>query len=119
MRFGRVNVRKRDTRVTVRQQSDIGRAAYENGRLKTTGFTTFQFWGDVTDIKDAERDIKYADVKRLSSRVIHVDADSRSVANVNISDTLTLDNSTDTFEVIDKFDSTFRYTSTIIAKYKR
>ena len=119
MRFGTTNVRKRDTRVTVRQQTDIGRAAYENGRLKTTGFSTFQFWGDVTDMMDNQGDIRFAEFKRLDSRVISISADSRSITNLTIGDTLTLDNSTDTFEVIDIYDSTFRYTSTIIAKYKR
>lgn len=118
MRWSRMNTRKRDTRVTV-SQGTAGREAYENGRIKTTGFTSFEFWGDVTDMKDEQRDIKYAEAKRLDSRVIMISADSRSVTNVNIADTLTLDNATDTFEVIDKYDSTFRYTSVIVAKYKR
>ena len=119
MRFNRQNVRNRDTRVTVRQQAGMGRDAYENFRLKTTDFSEFSFWGDVTDMADKQGDIRYAEYKRLDSRVIMINADSRSTANVNLSDTLTLDTSSDVFEVIDKFDSTFRYTTTIIAKHKR
>lgn len=119
MRWSKQNVRKRDTRITVRQ-APTGRDAYENGRSKSAStFTTIEFWGDVTDMKDNRGDINYLSAnKRLSSRIIKITADSRSVDTVNESDTLTLDNSTDVFEVIDKYDDTFRYSSVIIAKYK-
>lgn len=119
-RFGR-SARSRDVRVTVSQQSatNMGRDAYENGKIKTTGFTTFKFWGDVTDMKDKQGDIKYAEYKRLQSRVISIMADSRTVARIQMQDTLTLDNSTDVFEVMDVFDTNFKFTSEIIAKYKR
>lgn len=118
-RFGRSS-RNRDIRITVTQIA-TGRDAYENGRLRTSGFTTISFWGDVEDMRDTEGDIQYAEFKRLDSRVIKIMADSRSVSAVNVSDTLTLDNSTDVFEVIDIYDAkgAFKYTSEIIAKYKR
>lgn len=120
MRWSTQNVRKRDTRITVSQIS-TGRNAYENGRVKTgaSEFTTLSFWGDVTDMKDGQGDIREEGGKRLDSRVVKIEADSRSTSSVNIADTLTLDNSTDIFEIIDKYDSTFRYSSVIIAKYKK
>lgn len=120
MRFGMSNARARDTRVTVTQAVAGGRATYENGRIKKadTDFTTFSFWGDVKDLMDSQGDIRYAEYKRLDSRVIRIKADSRTTSQVNISDTLTLDNSADVFEVIDIFQDHFKYTSTIVAKYK-
>ena len=118
-RFGKANARERDTLVTVRKPASTGRDAYENGRIRTTGFTTIEFFGKVTDMMDAGGDVRYAEYKRLDARSIVIEADSESVRDVNISDTLTLDTSNDTFEVMDKWESSFRYTAKIIGKYKR
>ena len=115
MRFGRTNARSRDTLVTVRQLPS-GRDAYENGRIKTSEFTEFSFFGDV---KDMRSESKQGGSKILNERMIMIMADSESVTDVNISDTLTLDTSADTFEVVDKYDVDFRFTSAIIAKYVR
>lgn len=119
MRWSKQNARKRDTRITVRQ-APSGRDAYADGRIvSATTFTTIEFWGDVEDLRDTGRDIAFNAGQRLDSRFIRIMADSESTKTVNISDTLTLDTSPDErFEIIDKYDSKFRYESVIIAKFK-
>ena len=116
MRFIHPNARNRDTRIQVRQPQ----ITYNDDGKEVRGTdVTFSFWGRVTDMMDQQRDnLTYVGGQRLDARTVKIEADSRSVANVNIKDTLVLDNSTDVFEVMDKYDSEFRYTATIIAKYK-
>lgn len=115
-----MEIGKRDTRITVRtpQPDSSGNFYDDDGKLIAATTTDTEFWGDVEDLKDSGGDLAYPAGKRLDARTIKIIADSRSVENVNILDTLVLDNSTDVFEVIDKHDSVFRFTTVLICKYK-
>lgn len=107
---------------TQRSTTAIGRNAVdEDGRLKPTSVTenvtTFSFWGDITEMPGPSDALVGG--KRHYVRMIKIVADSRSVANLRIDDTITYDNETDKWQVIDIYESTFTRTSEIMAKLNR
>ena len=107
---------------TQRATTAIGRNAVdEDGRLKptstSTNVTTFSFWGDIKEYPAPTETLVAG--KRHYIRTIKIHADSRSVANLNIDDTLTFDNNTDRWQVVDIYESDFTRTSEIIAKLNR
>lgn len=117
-----MNIGRRDNYITATARTATGGDAYEQdptsdnfGRLVSGGaVTTIQFWGDITDVR-SNPDVGGG--KRRDVRQIRIKCDSRDVADLTIDFTLTYDGSTDSFQVIDKFDSEFRFTTMVIAEY--
>ena len=86
----------------------------EDGRLVTSGSTTIEFWGNIDDVKS---DLTVGGGKRRDARMIKIEVDSRDVEDLTIDYTLTYGGSSDRFQVVDIFDSDFRFTSMVIAQY--
>lgn len=107
---------------TQRTATASGRNSVDaDGRIKPTSdsanVTTFSFYGDIKERKGTGDYVQSG--KRHFVRAIEITADSRSVARLNIDDTLTFDNNTDTWQVIDIFESVFTRKAQITAKLNR
>lgn len=94
------------------------RDAYDDdGKLKAvtqTETTTITFFGKITDMKSP---LSEGGGKRRRIRELKIECDSRDVANLTNDYTLTYDGSTDIFQVVDVYDSEFRFTAEVIAQY--
>lgn len=112
MAFANSQIGKRDTRCTVIKPSVEYNA---DGVEVISSNTALSFWGKVTEGQDEGGLSTY---KRLDARTITIEADSRTVTSVNILDTLTTDQSTDVYEIVDKYESKWKFTSMIIAQHK-
>lgn len=110
--FGAPDIGARDTRITVLKPT----VTYNDDGIEVISNSSAQeFWGKVMEMADQGGVSAF---KRLDSRTIKIEADSRSVAMVNILDTLTTDEGSNSYEVVDKYDAQWKFTAVIIAKYK-
>lgn len=124
MRFGNANARHRDDFITATftRSYTNPRDAYNqgptgDGRLKAVTAeqtTTIEFAGMITDMKS---ETQVGGGKRRGTRMISIMCDARVVEDLTEDFTLTYEGSTDVFQVEDIFDTEFRFTSEVIARY--
>lgn len=102
---------RRDNFITVSNPVE----SYDDvGDLVVTTTTGFTFWGNIKD-KPTSDDISSG--KRRDVRMIEIEVDSRDIEDLTINHTLTYDGSTNSFQVVDFYDSKgTRFTNTIIAQ---
>lgn len=110
----------RDEFITAESTRSSGVTAYDSdGRLVSTGDReTITFYGNIMD-KKSNPVINPLNPGRRDTRRIEITADSRDVENITTDFTLTYAGSTDVFQVIDKFDVEFRFTTMLIAEQVR
>ena len=112
MKFGE-NIGRRDDYVI----ASLPTTSYDgDGKLVTTGSTTIEFWADVADMKSSPRD---GGGKRRDAKLIKLTADSRDVKDITIDYTVTIQGSDDVFQVVDSYDSNFRFTTELICQYTK
>lgn len=118
--FHNTHIGDRDDFITVTSTANIGAAAYDNdGRLISSGTReTYSFWGNIEDEKSNPVS-NPLNPGRRDTRRIKITADSRDVDNVTVDFTLTYDGSTDVFQVIDRFDHQFRFSTMLVAEQVR
>lgn len=75
---------------------------------------SFQFWGS---IKDLRADYRVANSKIYEEKLFAIEVDTRSVRELDFNYTLSYDNNTDAFRIVDTFESKFDRMTTIIAQY--
>ena len=108
MAFGNM-IGKRDTRVTANNvtQDDTGITPQ-----RTLG-PDINFWADVTEMPSP---VSPVNGKRLNIQKIKLLCDSRDVAQVGINSQISIDtNSSLNYQVEDKYDEDFRFTTCLIA----
>lgn len=110
-RYGKP-VRDRDTRITV----TIPTIIYDDdGKEMPDSTSTIEFWGKVLDSNEVGAISAF---KRLDADSIAIEADTEAIEAVGIIGTLTTDKDDKSYEIVSKFDSQWKFTSMIIAKYK-
>lgn len=108
----------RDEFITAISPLASGTAAYDDdGRLVTSGTRTeITFWASLDDMK-SDTLTNPLNPGRRDTRLIKLMCDSRDVDSVDIDYTLTRGGGTDVFQVVDKYDTDFKFTTAIIAQY--
>lgn len=123
--FKMPDIGARDTKITVRSLPNSGRSAYNQnpdnadvGRLIAQTPIVTELWGEVKEAKDNRGDRLIIAGKILDNRSIIIIVDSESAANININDTVVTDEGAEEYEVVDKFDSNWKYTTELICNFK-
>lgn len=107
--FGMSSIGSRDDFIT----ASLPSITYNDDGEEVVGITsTITFWGHITDNKSNLR----VDGKRRDTREIKIMCDSRDVSNITIDHTLTIAGRNEVYQVVDVYDSTFRFTSEVIAQ---
>lgn len=111
---------RRNSYITATSTRSSGAMAYDDdGRLVTSGTATeITFFGDITETKSNPVS-NPLNPGRRDTRRIQIEADRKSVESITTDFTLTYDNNTDVFQVIDKYDDVHYFTAMIIAEQVR
>ena len=115
--FHKLHIGDRDDYITCLSPTASGANAYdEDGKITTSGTRTrIEFWGNINDLGSIPV-LDPIGPGRRNTRQIEIIADSRDVENLTIDYTLTYVGSTDVFQIVDMYDTEFRFTTTIIAE---
>ena len=111
-RFGRPNARYRDTQITVR---NLDESQIVDGFYVDTQTRDIIFMARVMD--KGEVGSVLGD-KRLTAESLVLEVDRYSVEDVNENDTLTTDKDSIEYEVVDKFDMSWKFTSVLVCQAK-
>ena len=115
-----LHIGRRDDVIAITSRNETGASAYnDDGFLiapteATT--TTIEVWGNVEEL---ESRFEVIGNKRHRIRVLKIEVDAIDVENVSIQDTLQVVGETDTYAIVDLYESEFRFTTEIIAEYTR
>ena len=112
-RFGSANARLRDTQITVR---NLTSTELVDGFYVNDNATEVTLFARVMDKKEIG---SVLESKRLTARSLVLEVDSRSAETVNENSVLTTDRDDAEYEVVDKYDDQWKFTSILICEYKR
>ena len=107
-----INISSRDNYIVA---IDPTTSEDEYGELTTVSTTSFSFWAGVKELKS---DVDVIAGKRRTNRVLELTCDTRDIADLTEYYYVTVDGSAEQFQVDDIYESEWKYTSTVIVKYK-
>ena len=87
----------------------------EYGELTVVSTTSLEFWASV---KETKSEVDVIAGKRRTNRVLEITCDTRDIEDLNESYYLTVDGEADQFQVVDIYESKWKFVSTVIVKYK-